>query len=514
MTAIVAALTPLYRYVLLHATRRNGLKLLSALVAFYLFKYRSHAVGTRRRRDLKQPKGAVPLLGHMPLMASVGGQELYQFLEKQYNELGPIWAVSLPLLGNMIQIDTPEHVEHILKTNFWSYGKGTLLPWMMGDLFGKGIFASDGDEWKFQRKLASHIFNVKAFREYTSDVFVTEGQKVVDYLGKAADEGTIVDFHALMLHFTLDSFGTISFGKSFGCLDNIEHEVPFAVSFDDLTEICSERLKDPAWQIRELLTGVNKQAKYHKNLIRGHGLELIKKRRREGYSAHKKDLLQLFMEVRDDDGQPLSDEFLVDIIMNFTIAGRDTTAQALSWMFYLVYRDGADKEIAEKLTKEVDTVLQGGNPTYESHKQQKYAEACFHEALRIYPSVPRNLKVCLKDDVLPDGTKVHAGEWVTWSSYVMGRSERIWGPDAKEYRPSRWINTEKPSQGKFNSFHAGPRVCLGQQFATIEALSMIGMILQKFEVSLVEPSKEPQYGVSVTFPMLDGLKIRVKRRSN
>jgi hypothetical protein len=70
-----------------------------------------------------------------------------------------------------------------------------------------GIFASDGANWKFQRRQASHIFNVKAFREYTSDVFVIEAQKVLEYLGKAADAGTEIDFHQLMLHFTLDSFG-------------------------------------------------------------------------------------------------------------------------------------------------------------------------------------------------------------------------------------------------------------------------------------------------------------------
>ncbi|KAG0195570.1 hypothetical protein BGX31_006059, partial [Mortierella sp. GBA43] len=144
----------------------------------------------------------------MPMFASIPGSELYQFFEKQYNELGPCWSISLPFFGRMIQVDSPESVEHVLKTNFWSYEKGPILRGIMGDLLGKGIFGADGPEWKFQRKLASHVFNVKAFREYTTDVFVIEGKKVLDYLGKAADEGTIVDFHALMLHFTLDSFGT------------------------------------------------------------------------------------------------------------------------------------------------------------------------------------------------------------------------------------------------------------------------------------------------------------------
>ena len=70
-----------------------------------------------------------------------------------------------------------------------------------------GIFASDGEHWRVQRKLASQIFTVKAFREYTSDSFVSEGRKVLDFLGQAADAGTIVDFHLLMHNYTLDSFG-------------------------------------------------------------------------------------------------------------------------------------------------------------------------------------------------------------------------------------------------------------------------------------------------------------------
>ncbi|KAF9313349.1 Protein kinase alk2 [Podila horticola] len=506
-------LSQLAQYAAQHASRSNGLKSLLALTLLIVFKYRSHAVGTRPRRDLKQPP-AVPLLGHMPLMASIPGTRLYEFFEKYNNELGPVWSISLPIIGRMIQCDTPEHVEHVLKTNFWNYEKSDGLRDAMGDLFGKGIFAADGPEWRYQRKLASHIFTVKAFKEYVSDVFVAEGQKVIDYLGKAADEGTVVDFHLLMLHFTLDSFGTVSFGESFGCLDNIEHEVPFAVSFDDLTATCSDRLVDPAWRIRERLTSVGKKVQYDKNLIAEHSFNLIRKRREQGFQGGKKDLLQWFLEAKDDEGNTLSDEVIKDFILNFTIAGRDTTAQALSWMFYLINRTGSDPQVRENLVREVDDVLNGEIPSYESHKQQKYAEACLMEALRLYPSVPRNLKKCVKDDILPDGTKIYAGEWFTWSSYVMGRSELVWGKDAKEYKPSRWINTEKPSQGKFNSFHAGPRVCLGQQFATIEALTMIAMILSQYTVELVNPDKVPPYGVSVTMPMLEGLPMRIRRRTD
>jgi cytochrome P450 len=95
----------------------------------------------------------------------------------------------------------------------------------------------------------------------------------------------------------------------------------------------------------------------------------------------------------------------------------------------------------------------------------------------------------------------------------MGRSKAIWGPDACEYKPSRWLQGEKFSQGKFNSFHAGPRVCLGMNFAILEGLTVIGMILQKFELTLVDSAKLPPYGVSLTMPMLEGLPMKVVRRA-
>lgn len=203
MSAISHFLTTLLQ----NGPKANNAKIVAAVVALLLFKYRSHAVGTRPRRELKQPRGAVPLLGHMPLMLSIPGTKLYDFFVKQNEELGPVWSISLPIIGRMIQGDTPEMVEHVLKTNFWAYEKGPIFYSAMGDLFGNGIFNVDGHEWKMQRRLASHIMNVKAFREYTSDVFVKEGEKVIEYLGKAADAGTVVDFHLLMLQFTLDSFG-------------------------------------------------------------------------------------------------------------------------------------------------------------------------------------------------------------------------------------------------------------------------------------------------------------------
>lgn len=131
------AITELVKYMLEHASRTNNIKLLLALSAFFLYKYRSNAFGTRRRADLKAPKGAVPILGHASLMASIPGTKLYDFYEKNYNELGPVWSISLPFF-RMIQGDSPELIEHVLKNNFWAYEKGPVVRDCFDDLFGKG----------------------------------------------------------------------------------------------------------------------------------------------------------------------------------------------------------------------------------------------------------------------------------------------------------------------------------------------------------------------------------------
>ncbi|KAG0033056.1 hypothetical protein BGZ81_009498 [Podila clonocystis] len=241
------------------------------------------------------------------------------------------------------------------------------------DLIGvEGILISEGTKWKVHRKLVSHIFNFKTFREYTRDVFVVEGKKVTEYNGKAADARDVVELQYLMFNFTLNCLGEIAYGKSFGCLDNIKDVAPFAVSLGDLITICSRRLVDPSWKIHERLTGVDKKVYYHMNLIRSYAFDILE-------NAKKKIIL----------------------LTRWTSFNSNT----LKWMFYLIYREVTDRDIANTLVQEVDNVLRGSDPMYETRKKQKFAEACFYEALRLFPAIPWNMRYSAKDDVLPEGTK-------------------------------------------------------------------------------------------------------------
>ncbi|KAF8944072.1 hypothetical protein BGZ47_004703 [Haplosporangium gracile] len=497
------------------STTTNKLKLIAALVALLTYKYRSHAIGTRRRDDLKEPKGAVPFFGHMFLMASIPGAKLHDTFVKNYRELGPVWSISLPGIGRMIQGDTPEMIEHVSKTNFWAYEKGEHLNNALGDVFGKGVILTDGDEWKRQRKEITQVLNIKLFREYSGEALNKAGQKVIDYLDMAAASGSVVDFHELMHAFTLDSFASVLFGESYGCLENIGGKTPFADAITELFEIASDRIVDPIWKYREALTTVGAKARQRKNILRQHIQRLIAKHRKEGEEdgstqdqKKKKNVLMMFMEATGEDGQPYSDNHIVDSMLNLTIGSRDTTAQGISWMMYLLLREESDPALLETFVREADEVLGDCLPSYDTHKKQKFAEAW------MFPSLPRNLRLCVQDDTLPDGTRIYAGEWFTWSSYAMGRSERIWGPDVHEFKPSRWLDNEKLSSlNKTNPFHVGPRACVGQGFAMLQATSIMALVLKNFEVTLVEPEKLPTYGVGMTLPMLDGLPVRVARRA-
>ncbi|KAF8924556.1 putative cytochrome P450 monooxygenase [Dissophora ornata] len=494
-------------------------KVLGAYVLYLIVKYRRSVLFVRPRPELNGPRG-LPLVGNVWSSITMPREQLLQRQRKSHDLYGKVYTVAIPGVGRIVNIMDPDMLDHILRVNFWAYEKGPRFKMSLEPLVGDGIFGADGEHWKWQRKLASNIFSVKAFRQYTSDVFCQEGELAIAYLNKIADTGKTVDLQQLFYCYTLDSFGEIAFGKSFGCLKDPEQEVEFAASFDRLNNALSGRMISPIWRLRDWWNGRSEQVRKDRIVVRKFALDMIKERRREQQlqdsdtaetDSKNKDLLQLFMDMSDD-GEALSDDMLIDSVLNFVIAGRDTTAQALSWTFYLMHRTEASPEIFQNLVQETDELLQGGNPTYESIKLQKYAESCFYEALRLYPSVAKNVKTCVEDDVLPGGIKIYKGERVGWSSWAMGRETTIWGPDAREYKPERWLKGEKPSSSKFVAFHLGPRTCLGQQFATIEAITIMSMLTQKFTFELVDPSVEPAYSPSLTLPLAKGLPVRVKRR--
>ncbi|CAO3649312.1 unnamed protein product [Cunninghamella echinulata] len=423
---------------------------------------------------------------------------------------------------SILTID-PRNIEHFLKNNFENYVKGPLLNEASSDLLGHGIFNANGEVWRYQRKTASQIFNVKNFRDHFTQIFVEHiNYMAVNIFDIAMKNGTTVDFHDIMFKFTLDSFVKLGFGVDLYALST-KGKVPFASSFDTVQQNAYIRFTNPyhKWteKLRDLLFPWNISIRQHINKIDEFAYEVIKKRRQEIQQGEQfNDLLSRFMETKNEKGQLLNDTELRDVVLNMVIAGRDTTAQALSWTFYSLMEQ---PRVEEKLLKEIneympDDLEKDPAALYEAIKNMKYAHAVFYEVLRLYPSVPNNQKYALNADIWPDGTHIKKGDYVLWSTWAMGRSFKIWGPDAKQFRPERWLNKEgeliRETQGKWPVFHAGPRFCLGQNLATLEALVTITSLLKRYHFSLM-PNQLITYQISLTLPMKHGLKVFVHQRN-
>lgn len=224
-------------------------------------------------------------------------------------------------------------------------------------------------------------------------------------------------------------------------------KVPFAESFDEAQKTTFSRFINPIWPITERLQSIvmpwKSSMKHHLHVVDSFARQVTEKRRVEIANGEVHgDLLSRFMDARNAQGELLNNDELRDIVLNFVIAGRDTTAQALSWTFYmLLCHPRVEEKLLDEINKYItDETLHDSPELYNVIKNMTYAHAVFYEVLRLYPSVPLNQKYALNDDIWPDGTKVRKGDYILWCPYAQGRCEKVWGTDAKEFNPERWIN--------------------------------------------------------------------------
>ena len=410
----------------------------------------------------------------------------------------------------------PRVVQHILSSNFDNYIKGPDWHRRFKDLLGDGIFNVDGKLWYLHRKLSSRMFSTGNFRDNMLKVFLRHGETVVGTLDGAAASGAPLDLQDLFLRFTLDSIGDIAFGEDVGSLT--QRDVPFATAFDFCQHVTNERFLLPFWEVVEPLLPRGRQMRANLKILDEYTFALLARRRAthaEGGEAAggPRDLLSHFIGREDAEGQPFDDRMLRDIVMNFIIAGRDTTAQLLSWTFYLLTQH---PEVEARLLAEVEAALGGGGVTWEGLKQMRYAHAVLMETLRLYPSVPKDAKCAAADDVLPDGTQVRKGMFVGFLPYAMGRSPRLWGESAEVFDPERWLRDEcamrEPNLFKFTAFQAGPRRCLGMDMAHLEAKAVLATLLPRFRFALAPGARVMMNQRTLTLPMLHGLQVVVKPR--
>eukprot|EP01103_Thecamoeba_quadrilineata_P010370 TRINITY_DN221_c0_g1_i1.p1 TRINITY_DN221_c0_g1~~TRINITY_DN221_c0_g1_i1.p1 ORF type:complete len:488 (-),score=79.60 TRINITY_DN221_c0_g1_i1:72-1535(-) len=462
-----------------------------------------------KRFEIPGPKG-IPILYCLPQVIMMKSQ-IYDFVFNNVMTYGKTTSVRLPLIPRIVLVVEPECVDYILRANFDNYIKGPQLTERLDIFLGDGIFNTNGRQWKVQRQIASHMFTNNGLKEM-AQVFLRHGEEVVSLLLDVPYSKTkVMEMQKLFCQFTLDSIGEIAFGTNIDSLH--KPEFPFAQAFDDTTYCLDHRFANPLWKYSGW-TPFERKLRKAISILDAFAAQIIKERRADPNLSTNKDILSQHLQIEDSE-IPITDKYLRDVILNFMIAGRDTTSQTLLWTFYLLAQNS---DVEKKLIDEVDTILKDEKPSYENVKNLKYLQSVIDESLRLYPPVPIDQKYSVEDDVLPNGYKIKAGTIVEWSAWVNGRHPDFW-EEPLLFKPERWSGPEhnggKPVPNRvppFIPFQFGPRLCLGMNMAYLEVKIMICLILQKMTLRLA-PDQKVRYLPTITISAKDGIVMTVHPRT-
>ncbi|KAJ3878017.1 cytochrome P450 monooxygenase pc-1 [Lentinula edodes] len=439
---------------------------------------------------------------------------------------GPVFNMNI-LWENMVFTCQPEHIQLILATDFNNYAKGGRFQRNMSAVLGAGVFNSDGDMWKFHRSMTRPFFSRDKITHF--DIFDRHADSAISLMKTRFQAGYAVDFQDLIGRFTLDSATEFLFGS---CVNSLAAGLPypynvaptvvsgsvmpnsvpsstllspnasafslardFSNAFLEAQEAVSSRERfSMIWPVLEIHKDRTKEPmKVINAFIQPIVDEAVAKMRSQ------KELGQMSGLAADiDDNETLLDHLvkqtedpvvLKDETLNILIAGRDTTAATLTFVIYFL---SMYPETMDRLRKEIlEKVGPSQRPTYDDIRDMKFLRAVINETLRLYPVVPFNVRECTHATTWPspDPTQppiyIPAGAIVPWSVFMMHRRKDLWGPDAEVFDPDRFLDERlkkylTPRPFIFLAFNAGPRICLGQQFAYNEMSFFLVRLIQNF----------------------------------
>jgi cytochrome P450 len=426
------------------------------------------------------------------------------------------WGGSVPNFGGLpgayFYIHQEETLKHVL-SDIDTYIKGNIWKNVLGELLGNGIFVSDGNQWKLHRKLMSNMFSRNLLRHHAKITQMKLFQIVRQFQGKIRSRSSPfnIDIQDVFFRLTFDITTLVTFGID---LDSVGKEVQhdFPLAFDEISFLCQKRFLDPFFQVKRMLQ-IGKREKRIKKLktaIDRYALSLIQERR-VSCNPVSMDILSRYIDYSCKTGHHISNEDLRDVVMNIILAGRDTTACALSWTWYELSRN---PHVAKRVIQEVSDICglsDNADFSYDTINKLRYTHCVALEVIRLHPPVCQDPRFASRDTELPDGTVIPSGAGVDMCFFASGRSKSIWGPNALDFNPNRFLNEKEPNPFKFPMFNAGPRMCLGRPLALMNMKLAMSILLPLFDfVDVIGHSGE--YKWNLVEAMKEGFEIQVSEK--
>ena len=512
---------------------------LFCFVIFYYFFIKKNFGYLLIKKTLQSYAWNWPVLGMLPALFvwHNGIDDIIWFIEKKnltFLFKGP-WFTRMDAL---ITVD-PANIHHIFSSNFSNYIKGSDFNEIF-DVFGDAIFNTDSELWKNQRMSIQAMLSHQDFQNFSMSITTSKLKDVLlPLFNRYSEEGTIVDLQDVFRRFTFDTALVTITGSDPHSLSFEMPDVEFAKAFDNAGDAILIRHIMPKF-LRKLQNRM--ELGQEKTLIEAGATfdricaKYISAKREEirsqGFdhdhdhsNGESEDLLTSHIKLDTSKYEllkPNDDKFLRDTILTFIAAGRDTISTALTWFFGLLLKH---PYVEAKIHQEINTNLPKSTSSQErpwSDIDRKaylnklvYLHGALCEAMRLYPPVPFQRKSPIKSDVLPSGHKVDANSIIIIPIYVLGRMRSVWGDDALEFKPERWISEtgglrHEPSF-KFLAFNCGPRTCPGKHLALTAMKAIIVEILQNYDVKLIEGQKiEPK--PRLVLQMNHGLRVTLTKK--
>jgi cytochrome P450 len=386
-------------------------------------------------------------------------------LVREYGDL-----IGLRILNfRILLINHPDHIEDVLVNHPRKFIKGRVLK-ANKRVFGSGLLTSEGDFWLRQRRLAQPAFHRARIAGYASTM--------VEYTERLLHEwqdGEERDIHKEMMRLTLQIVGKTLFDA------DVERDAQdVGKSMELLLELGADFRRTvliPHW----LPTPANLRLEGAIRKIEKVLYRIIAEKRASGRDAG--DLLSMLLAAQDEDGSRMTDKQLRDEAITLFLAGHETTANTLSWTWWLLAQNPA---VESKLHDELRAVLGGRTPSLDDLPKLAYTNHIITESMRLYPPAWGTARTAIEDHEIA-GYSVPKGSGVSFAQWTVHRDPR-WYDTPEEFRPARWEGDllKRIPRFAYFPFGGGPRQCIGNSFALMEAALVLATIAQQYRFRLVE----------------------------
>jgi len=449
---------------------------------------------TTPRRAPVAPR--LPLVGHFLEFR----RDPLAFLRAMREAHGDVVDVAIGPL-KVTLLSHPDLVEDILVTRSRLWQKDRFLRTNLRPVLGHGLLSSEGDFWRKQRRLAQPAFHRDRIAAYAG-IMVRHAEG----LATTWRDGEEREVHKDMMRLTLAIVAEALFGADAG-----DHASTVGEALDAILAIVADPLPVFLPVLARLPTPRRRRFDRCVSSLDRVIYGFIDARRKTEASS-RVDLMSMLLEARDEDGSRMTDRQLRDECMTLFLAGHETTALNLSWTWLLLTRH---PEAKAKLLAELDDVLgadgRGRAVSFADVPRLRYTAHVISESLRMYPPAWSMGREAI-DDLDIGGYRIRAGDQVWFCPWSIQRDPR-WFDDPERFLPERWEGdlAKRLPRFAYFPFGGGPRFCIGQSFAQLEAVLLLATLARAFDVEVL-PKPSPVPETSVTLRPRHGLRVRLTRR--